>query len=376
MYMTGIVGTIQQLETVNSGAVPDQVTGLSATSILANRIDLSWNAASGANTYKVERSTSPSSGFVQIANTSSTSLNATTLSAGTQYYFRVRGSNAAGDGAYSSTVSQWTKPGQVTGLSATAASASQINLSWNNPSGTETGYQVYRSTHPFMSGQTLIGSPTGTTFSATGLSASTTYYFRVRAVNNGGSGQFSSIVNATTQAAAANPPTNVSIATASSGNFNNAVIISCNQESSPGDFLDVNSGSTFSSNAGTIGYSVNQAYSSAIIGNSGVLEYTVFGYIRATNATSFQWDLSNVSASDSNNAWTSVGTNGSPSTAQDRTSNDVGEDIKVVHSSGGRGYNLPAPFGNSSIDFDVDADATNSGGTTSASTLTVTLESN
>ena len=182
--------------------------------------------------------------------------------------------------------------------------------------------------------------------------------------------------NASSGGGGGSGPTGVSIANFASGNFDNAVTIGCNQESTPGDFLDLNSGSTFTSNAGTIGYTVGPNYSSAVIGNSGVLEYTIFGYIRATNATSFQWDVSNVSSSDSNNAWSSVGTNGTPSTAQDRTSNDVGEDIKVVHSSGGRGYNLPAALGFSSIDFDVDADATNSGGTTSASTLTVTLESN
>jgi len=171
-------------------------------------------------------------------------------------------------------------------------------------------------------------------------------------------------------------PTGVSIATFASGNFNNAVIIGCDQESSPGDFLDVNAGDTFSSNAGTIGYSVGPNYSSAMVGNSGVLDYTVFGYIRATGATSFQWDLSNVSSTDANSAWSSVATTGTASTSQDRTSTNIGEKIRVTHSSGGRGYNLPAALGYSSIDFDVDADATNSGGTTSASTLTVTLESN
>ena len=178
-------------------------------------------------------------------------------------------------------------------------------------------------------------------------------------------------------------PALVSIATAASGNFDGAVIIGCDQESNPGDFLDINAGSTFSNNpltgiTGTIGYTIGQNYSSAVIGNSGVLKYTVFGYIRVglNTATSFQWDLSNVSSTDSNSAWTAVGTNGTPSTAQNRTSNDVGEEIKVVHSSGGRGYLLPAPFGNSSIEFDVDADATNSGGTTSATTVKVTLESN
>jgi len=178
-------------------------------------------------------------------------------------------------------------------------------------------------------------------------------------------------------------PALVSIATAASGNFDGAVIIGCDQESNPGDFLDINAGSTFSNNpltgiTGTIGYTIGQNYSSAVIGNSGVLKYTVFGYIRVglNTATSFQWDLSNVSSTDSNSAWTSVGTTGTASTAQDRTSNHIGEGIQVVHSSGGRGYNLPAPFGNSSIEFDVDADATNSGGTTSATTVKVTLESN
>ena len=170
-------------------------------------------------------------------------------------------------------------------------------------------------------------------------------------------------------------PTGVSIATQATGNFNNAVIIGCDQDPLY-TFLDLNSGSTFSSNAATIGYTVGPNYSSAVIGANGKLTYIVFGYIRATGATSFQWDLSNVSSTDSNSAWTAVGTNGTPSTAQNRTSNDVGEEIKVVHSSGGRGYLLPASFGNSSIEFDVDADATNSSGTTSANTLTVKLESN
>jgi len=171
-------------------------------------------------------------------------------------------------------------------------------------------------------------------------------------------------------------PTGVSIATHASGNFDEAVIIGCSQEVNPGDFLDVNSGSTFSSSAGTIGYTVGPAYSAGVIGNSGTLKYTIFGYIRATGATSFQWDVNSVSSTDSAGAFSSAGTTGTASQQQDRTSNAIGEGVQVVHSSGGRGYNLPAALGNSSIDFKVDADATNSGGTTSASTISVTLESN
>lgn len=373
-FIPAFYGVCQQADDGGVASPPGQVTGLTVGSTSSSELAVSWNAVSGATSYKVERSLSSGSGFSQILNSPATSIGNTGLNQGTRYYYRVRASNSNGDGTYSSVANNFTRPGQVTGLSATAASSSQINLSWSNPSGTETGYQVYRSTASNMSGQSLIGSPTGTTFSATGLSASTTYYFRVRAVNLGGTGSYSSITNATTQSAASGP-TGVSIATSSSGNYNNAVIIGCDQDPSF-SFLDINSGSTFSSNAGTIGYTVGPNYSSAVIGNNGVLTYTVFGYIRATGATSFQWDVTFQNDSDSNGAWTSVAANGTPSTAQNRTSNDVGEDIKVVHSSGGRGYNLPAPFGNSSIEFDVDADATNSSGTTSASTLTVTLESN
>ena len=266
-------------------------------------------------------------------------------------------------------------PGQVTGLSVSAASSSQLNLSWNAVSGATT-YKVERSTSS-GSGYSQITSTASTSFNNTGLSASTTYYYRVRASNSAGDGSYSSVANGTTQSGGVSAPSAVSIATSASGNYNNAVFIFCNQDSLF-NFLDINNGSTFSSNAATIGYSVGPSYSSAVIANNGILEYTVRGYIRATGATSFQWDLSNVSSNDGNsgNSWSSVTTNGSPSTAQNRITTDIGEDIKVVHSVGGRGYNLPAGAGGSSIDFDVDADATNSGGTTSASTLTVTLESN
>ena len=52
-----------------------------------------------------------------------------------------------------------------------------------------------------------MGTPTGTTFSDTGLSASTTYRYRVRAADAAGNlSAYSSIVNATTQAAGDTTP--------------------------------------------------------------------------------------------------------------------------------------------------------------------------
>ncbi len=74
-----------------------------------------------------------------------------------------------------------TAPAAPTGLSATAASSSQVNLSWTGVSGA-TEYRVFRSS---TSGgpYTQIGTTTGTTFSDTGRACNTAYFYVVRAFN-------------------------------------------------------------------------------------------------------------------------------------------------------------------------------------------------
>ncbi len=88
-------------------------------------------------------------------------------------------------------------PAAPTGLTATAVSSSQINLSWNASSGA-TSYTVYRAT---SSGGTYtsIGTTSSTSYSNTGLSAGTTYYYRVAASNAGGTSAQSNTASATTQ---------------------------------------------------------------------------------------------------------------------------------------------------------------------------------
>ncbi|MBC2722622.1 MAG: fibronectin type III domain-containing protein [Desulfosporosinus sp.] len=80
-------------------------------------------------------------------------------------------------------------PSAPTGLKATTVSSSQINLIWDSVSGA-TSYYVYGSTS--ASGTyTHIATVTTTIFVNTGLWADTTYYYKVKAVNDAGSSSYS-----------------------------------------------------------------------------------------------------------------------------------------------------------------------------------------
>ncbi len=90
-----------------------------------------------------------------------------------------------------------TIPAAPTSLTATAVSASQINLSWTASSGAAS-YNVLRSATSTGT-YTAIANVTGTTYSNTALVASTAYYYRVTATNGAGTSPVSNTASATTQ---------------------------------------------------------------------------------------------------------------------------------------------------------------------------------
>jgi len=76
-------------------------------------------------------------------------------------------------------------PTAPTNLAATARSSSQIDLSWgaSTDAAGVTGYKVERCQGTNCSNFAQIGAPTGTTYSDTGLAATTSYTYRVRAID-------------------------------------------------------------------------------------------------------------------------------------------------------------------------------------------------
>src|SRR5437773_4373467 len=96
-------------------------------------------------------------------------------------------------------------PSPPSNLAATVASSSQINLTWKDNSSNETGFKVERcqgSGCTNFSQIVQLGANV-TSYSNTGLSASTTYLYRVRAFNSVGNSAFSNTVSAKSSAPAA-----------------------------------------------------------------------------------------------------------------------------------------------------------------------------
>ena len=198
---------------------PTAPTNLAATAASATQINLSWTASTdnvGVTGYKVERcSVAGCANFVQIATPTGITFNDTGLTASTSYSYRVRANDAAGNNsAYSNTASattpaaaDTTPPTAPTNLTATAASTTQINLSWTASTDNVgvTGYKVERCSGAACANFVQIATPTGITLNDTGLTASTSYSYRVRANDAAGNNSaYSNTASATTPAASGN----------------------------------------------------------------------------------------------------------------------------------------------------------------------------
>jgi len=193
-------------------SAPAAPSGLTATAASSSQINLAWaDNATNETSHRVERSTDGTS-FTTAATLGAnvTTYADTGLATSTTYYYRVLASNSGGSSGYSNTANATTNaaplvPAAPSGLTATAASSSQINLAWVDNATNETSQRVERSTDgtSFTTAATLGANVT--TYADTGLAASTTYYYRVLASNIVGSSGYSNTANATTNA----PSTNI-----------------------------------------------------------------------------------------------------------------------------------------------------------------------
>jgi len=201
-----------------AGSAPSAPTNLAATAG-NTQISLTWTSSSGATSYNVYRGTAAGG---ESATAIATGLTGTTytntgLTNGTAYYYTVKAVNTSGTSAASNEAHATpvlSAPGAPSGLTATGSNA-QVALSWTAGTGAST-YNLYRGTTAGGESATaIVTGLTGTTYTNTGLTNGTAYYYTVKAVNTAGTSAASNEASATPAASTASISINCGGAAAS-----------------------------------------------------------------------------------------------------------------------------------------------------------------
>lgn len=190
--------------------IPAAPTGLAATAGNA-QVSLSWNVSAGATSYAVKRSTTTGGPYSTISSPSAASFTDSGVTNGTKYFYVVSAANSAGSSGNSSEVSAtpaFPVPTAPANLAATAGNA-QVALTWS-ASALATGYHVKRST---SSGTEIqIATPSTNSYTDTGVTNGTKYFYVVSGVDSAGESANSNEVSVTPEAPQQAPPTPTNLA--------------------------------------------------------------------------------------------------------------------------------------------------------------------
>jgi hypothetical protein len=205
-------------------------TGLTSSSVTTSSATVSWTAVSGASSYDVDYKLSSSATWTNAATTTTaTSVNLSGLASSSTYDWRVRAKCTAGSSNY--VQAQFTTQATATcntptGLSSSSITSSSATVNWTAVSGAN-NYTVEYKTTTATTWTTAASAATTTSVTISGLSASTTYDWRVRANCTSGSSAF-----AQAQFTTSAPPTTCpsSYDNIANGAFSNAQAIPLNTD--------------------------------------------------------------------------------------------------------------------------------------------------
>ncbi|MBN1675798.1 MAG: lamin tail domain-containing protein [Kiritimatiellae bacterium] len=185
--------------------IPAPPSGLQATATSQSRIDLTWQDNSdNEDGFKVDRRQTGASEWIAVATpgANTSTLSDSGLPAGTYFYYKIKAYNADGNSDYSNIAGDTTyegPPAAPSGLGATPASTTRIDLGWTDNSGNEDGFKIERKP---TSGSTWAQIATVganiSTHSDNALTPGTSYDYRVRAYNASGHSAYSATATATT----------------------------------------------------------------------------------------------------------------------------------------------------------------------------------
>jgi|GEM_PF-631617 len=166
-------------------------TGLNASNIVSTSATVSWSSVTGASSYAVDYKLSTASSWTSAATSNAgTSLNVSGLSGSSIYDWRVRANCGSGNSTYAqaqfTTASLCSIPANPSTINITSSGAT---IRWNRTADA-TGYYVEYKTSASASWSLLAANTADSSIALTGLTASTTYNWRVATNCSAGIGTF------------------------------------------------------------------------------------------------------------------------------------------------------------------------------------------
>ena len=181
-YTDGSTTTYSDYTTISGTTNPTNISGVKAAST-ANSVTISWDKNDSATGYFVQQYKNGAWTHVrQLARNTATTFTASGLTPSTKYQYRIRAYYTDGTSTTYSDykyVSPTTRPSNITGVKVTST-ANTVTLSWDK-NNSATGYFVQQYKNGAWTHVRQLARNTATTYTATGLTPSTTYQFRIRA---------------------------------------------------------------------------------------------------------------------------------------------------------------------------------------------------
>lgn len=142
---------------------------------------ISWKAAKGAATYKIQRSTNPGGNYttLTVLGDNGKKFTDTHVKRGTRYWYRVAAYKKDGTVFYSDAMPFECPLGKVTGVRLVRYSASSVKVLWDQ--NTDAKYYKIFCSKTKSGKYTQLGTTQNTWYRAEGLSSNQNYYFKVQA---------------------------------------------------------------------------------------------------------------------------------------------------------------------------------------------------